>query len=181
MTKFRVLKLTATYDGRYAQYNGYTLLPPAALGTIIENLPLNEVIPDKVDLDELEGKHSECYANLLIEEIDLNSLDIVQLDSLIKNIDSGSFEIFMESSEYELRQEMKDSMDEFKKKQKQICEALRVEYNEHSFYQANKVARAFHLMLKEKYEDLGLVPIQVRKSQLEEAKKILKKHGIEIL
>lgn len=83
MTK--ALKIEAVYDGMYASESEYIVIPKDINGVLFPKLEVGETVEDEVWMGELEGKHSECYGDLIVTEIDLGELTKFELNDLFKN------------------------------------------------------------------------------------------------
>lgn len=83
MTK--ALKIEAVYDGMYISESEYIVIPKDINGVLFPKLEVGETVEDEVWMGELEGKHSECYGDLIVTEIDLGELTKFELNDLFKH------------------------------------------------------------------------------------------------
>lgn len=181
-----VLKLSVEFDGRYGYKREHVLMPIESNGVIFGFLQENEVLERRVDLGELEGKHSECYGDLIVETIDLSSLNPKELESLVKESSFGDFEIFFETVEYEFKEyieELKDLEEE---------EFYQIESEEKAFYanlgivkpkssiKSRSIYDAFMLQIENFIKDKKTYQITILASDLEKAQALLLDNGIEL-
>lgn len=169
MTK--VLKLEAIYNGAYAQLHEYMIVPAEASGILFEKLPIDEIVEDAIDLDELEGKHSQCYGDLLVTEIETDELDPIELKEFIENQNVGYFEIFSETIESKFAD--KEDFD------KEKVENLLKEYDiDKSYIHTISISKNLCKMLKEKQPKLTALNIET--AELEKAMKVLEEAGVKV-
>lgn len=186
----KILKFHQIYNGRYAESESYTIYPKEADGLIFKGLEEGKGL---VFLGELEGKHSECYGDLTISEIDTEDLSIEELEDLVENSDLDDFEGLFEESNYEFIEWVKtlegtDELSEIIQKRKEMRDFLEIDLDPEKFdwREIGDVNKAFIVKLKEKIaaEKSKLpqvISINVNAQDKEEAIKILKENGIEVL
>lgn len=83
MTK--ALKIEAVFDGVYASESQYVIVPKDINGVLFPKLEIGETVEEEVWMGELEGKHSECYGDLTVTEVDLGKLSKFELNDLFES------------------------------------------------------------------------------------------------
>ena len=186
----KILKFHQIYNGRYAESESYTIYPKEAEGSIFKDIKGGEGL---IFLGELEGKHSECYGNLTISEIDTEDLSIEELEDLVENSDLDDFEGLFEESNYEFTEWVKtlegtDELSEIILKRKEMRDFLKIDLDPEKFdwREIGNVNEAFIVKLKEKIaaEKSKLpqvISIKLNEQDKEKALKVLNENGIEVL
>jgi hypothetical protein len=110
MTK--AMKLNVTYNGYYGgNVDGVLLLPLEINGVLFEEL-IEKTYARKVYLGEIEGKHSECYGDLEVDFVDLDSLSVKEVTDLINESGIGDFEVFFEEVEGDFEEDEEEYNEE---------------------------------------------------------------------
>lgn len=169
-----VLKLRVQFDGYYGGNVDETMLLPLDVnGVLFEELEDGEY--DKaVYLGEIAGKHSECYGDLSVETIDLDTLSVKDVVELIEKADMSEFEMCFESMVSDFAED-EDSYDEEK------VEELFKKYDvEDDWVALENIYHIFIGELRNKY-DKELVTVTILKSDLERVEQLMKDGGVEII
>lgn len=187
----KILKFHQNYEGYYAKgFESYTIYPKEADGLIFKDIEEGEEV---VPLGEVEGKHSDCYGDLTISEIDTEDLSVEELEDLVENSDLSDFESLFESNTYDFTEWMESlegtaELSEIIQKRKEMYDYLGIDLDPKKldWREIWKVNEAFIVKLKEKIaaEKSKLpqvISINVNAQDKEEAIKILKENGIEVL
>ena len=186
----KILKFHQIYEGRYAESESYKIYPKEAEGSIFKDIKGGEEL---VFLGELEGKHSECYGDLTISEIDTEDLSIEELEDLVENSDLDDFEGLFEESNYDFTEWVKtlegtDELSEIILKRKEMRDFLEIDLDPEKFdwREVRDVNKAFIVKLKEKIATEKsklpqVISIKLNEKDKEKALKVLKENGIEVL
>lgn len=182
----KVLKLSVEFDGRYGYKNEFVLMPVESNGVIFGFLQENEVLKEKVDLGELEGKHSECYGDLTVETIDLSLLNPKELETLVENSYFGDFEVFFEQIEFQFKEyveELKGLEEEefyqIESEEKALYDNLGI-VKPNSSVKSSYIYDAFMVQVKSFMQDKKTAQITIFASDLEKAKALLLDNRIEL-
>lgn len=106
----KTIKLRVVFDGNYGgSVDEYILLPLDANGVLFEELK-EGTYKNEISLGEIEGKHSECYGDLIVEVVDLENYSVNKITDLINNSYFGEFEGYFEMQEEDL-EDVEDEVD----------------------------------------------------------------------
>lgn len=141
----------------------------------------------------MEGEYSECYGDLSISKIDTEDLSIEELEDLVENSDLSDFESLFESNTYDFTEWMESlegtaELSEIIQKRKEMYDYLGIDLDPKKldWREIGDVNKAFIVKLKEKIaaEKSNLsqvISINLNAQDKEEAIKVLKENGIEVL
>lgn len=180
----KVLKLHVTYSGNYGgDVNEIVIIPEELNGVLFDKLPINTILEKRIDLGEIEGKHSQCYGDLEIELIDLDELNLKEVSDLIGLSYFGEFEVFFEDSESAFKEERDDEEDDEEREfKKDVLNKVLNKYNvdpEGYGILTGKVHEEFINNLKKKYL-VKFKNITIKEKDYQKVLEILKTNEIEI-
>lgn len=175
----KLVILEGSFNGYYASAKERVVLPIEAAEKNIYGELKEGIYKDAVDFGELEGKHSECYGDLVIKYVDTDEMNQTEIMELVNGLDEANYiESFLERNGIEWWEE-NVSGDEQKqaianKKTDDFTKSVGVKdgYIYH-------VPGKFLETLKEKYV-ISTKEIIVKETDYDKAINLLKEKGIEL-
>lgn len=177
----KLLKVTCQFFGEYTHIEEYRLLPASLME--IESfdfkMGLNE---DVIGLGEIEGKHSDCYGDLLLEEIESDNFNLVELKELVDNSSADYLDYYLENiEEYPLvdinsrdflnldEEEQQKEIETEKERQQKITEIAKefgVQADKDFLLPYRELSDAVDRKLKEKLENLVILNVTKEDAEL---------------